>query len=120
MIETRALPSDTDLLALHRLDPLRYPVLLESVASGTAQGRWDFLLVTDGTGLRLDADGITRDLQGNAETGDFLAALDRHWLAERTQLPVVVLPFTVGGNEQAKDLFSLFDDTVQRRLKASR
>ena len=84
MIETRALPSDTDLLALHRLDPLRYPVLLESVASGTAQGRWDFLLVTDGTGLRLDADGITRDLQGNAETGDFLAALDRHWLAERT------------------------------------
>jgi zinc/manganese transport system substrate-binding protein len=42
------------------------------------------------------------------------------WLAERTQLPVVVLPFTVGGNEQAKDLFSLFDDTVQRLLKASR
>ena len=42
------------------------------------------------------------------------------WLAERTQLPVVVLPFTVGGNEQAKDLFSLFDDTVQRLLKANR
>ena len=40
------------------------------------------------------------------------------WLAERTRLPVVVLPFTVGGNEQAKDLFSLFDDTVQRLLKA--
>lgn len=40
------------------------------------------------------------------------------WLAERTKLPVVVLPFTVGGGEQAKDLFSLFDDTVQRLLKA--
>jgi zinc/manganese transport system substrate-binding protein len=40
------------------------------------------------------------------------------WLAARTRLPVVVLPFTVGGNEQAKDLFSLFDDTVQRLLKA--
>jgi zinc/manganese transport system substrate-binding protein len=40
------------------------------------------------------------------------------WLAERTQLPDVVLPFTVGGNEQAKDLFSLFDDTVHRLLKA--
>lgn len=39
------------------------------------------------------------------------------WLAERTKLPVVVLPFTVGGDEQAKDLFSLFDDTVQRLLK---
>ncbi len=39
------------------------------------------------------------------------------WLAERTKLPVVVLPFTVDGDEQAKDLFSLFDDTVQRLLK---
>jgi zinc/manganese transport system substrate-binding protein len=39
------------------------------------------------------------------------------WLAERTKLPVVVLPFTVGGDEQARDLFTLFDDTVQRLLK---
>ena len=96
MIETRALPSDTDLLALHRLDPLRYPVLLESVASGTAQGRWDFLLVADGKGLRLDADGVTRDLQGNAETGDFLAALDRHWQAERTPREEPRWPFRGG------------------------
>jgi zinc/manganese transport system substrate-binding protein len=42
------------------------------------------------------------------------------WLAERTKLPIVVLPFTVGGNEQSKDLFSLFDDTVQRLLKGLR
>jgi zinc/manganese transport system substrate-binding protein len=42
------------------------------------------------------------------------------WLAERTKLPIVVLPFTVGGNEQSKDLFSLFDDTVQRLLKGVR
>jgi zinc/manganese transport system substrate-binding protein len=40
------------------------------------------------------------------------------WLAERTRLPIVVLPFTVGGDDEAKDLFSLFDDTVQRLLKA--
>ena len=40
------------------------------------------------------------------------------WLAERTRLPIVVLPFTVGGDEQAKDLFTLFDDTVQRLLQA--
>lgn len=40
------------------------------------------------------------------------------WLAERTKLPVVVLPFTVGGSERAKDLFGLFDDTVQRLLSA--
>jgi zinc/manganese transport system substrate-binding protein len=40
------------------------------------------------------------------------------WLAERTKLPIVVLPFSVGGDEQARDLFGLFDDTVQRLLKA--
>jgi zinc/manganese transport system substrate-binding protein len=40
------------------------------------------------------------------------------WLAERAGIPVVVLPFTVGGTDQAKDLFSLFDDTVQRLLGA--
>jgi len=40
------------------------------------------------------------------------------WLSERTRLPIAVLPFTVGGNEQARDLFSLFDDTIQRLLKA--
>lgn len=42
------------------------------------------------------------------------------WLAERTQLPVVVLPFTVGGSERAKDLFGLFDDTVARLLAAAK
>ena len=40
------------------------------------------------------------------------------WLAGRANIPVVELPFTVGGTAQAQDLFSLFDDTVQRLLKA--
>ncbi|MCX7176559.1 MAG: zinc ABC transporter substrate-binding protein [Proteobacteria bacterium] len=40
------------------------------------------------------------------------------WLAERAKIPVVVLPFTVGGSERAKDLFGLYDDTVQRLLSA--
>ncbi|MDD5250413.1 MAG: zinc ABC transporter substrate-binding protein [Rhodocyclaceae bacterium] len=40
------------------------------------------------------------------------------WLAERAKIPVVVLPFTVGGSERAKDLFGLYDDTVQRLLAA--
>lgn len=40
------------------------------------------------------------------------------WLAARGKLPVVVLPFTVGGSERAKDLFGLFDDTVQQLLGA--
>jgi zinc/manganese transport system substrate-binding protein len=38
------------------------------------------------------------------------------WLAERTHAPVVLLPFSVGGTPAAKDLFGLFDDTVNRLL----
>jgi zinc/manganese transport system substrate-binding protein len=39
------------------------------------------------------------------------------WIAERAKINVVALPFTVGGDDAAKDLFSLFDDTIQRLLK---
>jgi len=39
------------------------------------------------------------------------------WIAERAKINVVTLPFTVGGTEGAKDLFGLFDDTIQRLLK---
>ncbi len=35
------------------------------------------------------------------------------WLAERSKVPAVALPFTVGGNENARDLFSLFDETLR-------
>lgn len=42
------------------------------------------------------------------------------WLGERTHLPVVVLPFTVGADEQSKDLFGLFDVTVQRLLAGAK
>ena len=96
MIQTRALSSDIDLLALHRLAPQRYPVLLESVASGTAQGRWDLLLAADGEGLRLHADGVTRDLRGQAQDGDFLSVLDRHWQAQRTPREEPRWPFRGG------------------------
>jgi zinc/manganese transport system substrate-binding protein len=41
------------------------------------------------------------------------------WLAERTGIPVVELPFTVGGTPEAKDLFALFDDTIARLHKAT-
>jgi zinc/manganese transport system substrate-binding protein len=40
------------------------------------------------------------------------------WLAERAHIPVVVLPFTVGGTDKAKDLFGLYDDSVERLLQA--
>jgi len=40
------------------------------------------------------------------------------WLAQRAHIPAVMLPFTVGGSDKAKDLFGLYEDTVQRMLGA--
>ncbi|MEB1529803.1 aminodeoxychorismate synthase component I [Xanthomonas sp. WHRI 7945] len=96
MLRTVPLPADTDLLALHRLAPQRYPLLLESAASGTAQGRWDLLLVASGEGLRLERDGVTRDLHGTPLAGDFLAALDAQWHAERCARDEPRWPFRGG------------------------
>ncbi len=36
------------------------------------------------------------------------------WLSERVKAKVVTLPFSVGGTTEAKDLFGLFDDTLNR------
>jgi len=38
------------------------------------------------------------------------------WIAERAHIPAVELPFTVGGTPQATDLYTMFDDTIQRLL----
>ena len=40
------------------------------------------------------------------------------WFAANSGTPAVVLPFTIGGNDAAKDLTSLFDDTLTRLLAA--
>jgi len=96
MLLSRPLPAETDLLALHRLAPSRYPLLLESVASGTVQGRWDLLLATDGRGLQLDAAGITRDLAGVAIEGGFLQALDAQWAHARIAVEEPRWPFRGG------------------------
>jgi zinc/manganese transport system substrate-binding protein len=42
------------------------------------------------------------------------------WLAERIHAPVVLLPYSVGGTPEAKDLFGLFDDTINRLLAAAK
>jgi zinc/manganese transport system substrate-binding protein len=38
------------------------------------------------------------------------------WLAERAKIASVMLPYTVGGTGRAKDLFGLYDDTIDRLL----
>jgi len=50
---------------------------------------------------------------GRAAYADPRAA---QWLSERAKIPALMLPFTVGGSERAKDLYGLFDDTLSRLL----
>lgn len=71
----RAWPGQADLLALHRAQPARYPHLLESVATGTPQGRYDILFAFPGQRIALTAPGSLPD--------GFFTALDRAWRAER-------------------------------------
>jgi len=42
------------------------------------------------------------------------------WLSERTGVPAVTLPYTVGGDAQSKDLFGLFDSTLAKLLAAAK
>lgn len=99
MIETRALAADLDLLALHRLAPQRYPLLLESVASGTVQGRWDLLLIAErDDGFALHADGQVCTLAGEPVDGasGFLDELDRRWRTARIPREEPRWPFRGG------------------------
>lgn len=42
------------------------------------------------------------------------------WLAERAKLAPVLVPFTVGADDQTGNLFALFDVTVQRLLEGAK
>ena len=60
---------------------------------------------------------------GSDESGaDFIirspyqSAKASEWLADRTGIRPLLLPLTVGGTEQAEDLFSFFDDLLDRLL----
>jgi anthranilate synthase component I len=96
MLITRPLPPDTDLLALHRSAPQRYPSLLQSVAQGGAQARWDMLLATNGAALRLGNDGIVRDEDGEPAGTAFLEALDARWRELRVAREEPRWPFRGG------------------------
>ena len=40
------------------------------------------------------------------------------FVGQKAGVPAVMLPYTIGGTDQAKDLYSLYDDTLSRMLKA--
>lgn len=43
-----------------------------------------------------------------------------NWLSERTGIPAVMLPLTIGGSDQSSDLFKWFDDILDRLLTAGK
>jgi len=79
-----------DLTRLHRLSPSRYPHLLESVAHGTPQARYDVLFAFPGDSLVLESNG-TLLRNGMPIAGDFLDTFEASWrlvsVAEHTALP---------------------------------
>ncbi len=50
----------------------------------------------------------------------FQDARPSEWLSDRSGIPGILLPLTIGGTDKATDLFSLFDDILDRLLGASK
>lgn len=93
----RELPSVDDpparLLALHARAPARYPVLLESAATGAPLGRYSLLLGAPGERLQLDDAGR---LTGPGRGERFCARLDDWWRAVAKAPPPDPWPFAGG------------------------
>ena len=89
------IPASIDLLDLHRLDPGRYPFLLESAASGEPLGRYDVLFAFPGPTLLLDAE-YRLSGPGAGKSARFLDALDRWWLDTGSGLNPEPAPFSGG------------------------
>ena len=89
------LPAATDLRALHRMNPERYPFLMQSTAVSTAIGRYDILCAFPGESLVLEQPGRLEGRRATPGAG-FLAALDAWWQTERVDMIGDTLPFTGG------------------------
>ncbi|MGQ0384455.1 MAG: aminodeoxychorismate synthase component I [Gammaproteobacteria bacterium] len=88
-----AAPAAALLLALHARSPDRYPVLLDSAATGTPLARHSLLLAAPGERLVLDAAGR---LAGPGTSGGFCARLDEWWRGANHEGPPAPWPFTGG------------------------
>jgi anthranilate synthase component 1 len=85
------------LLALHAANPRRYPVLLESAATGGALGRFDILLACPREHLTLHANGTLTSSAQLSLGNSFFSALDEWCARERCASEFSsVLPFTGG------------------------
>ena len=102
MPHIRQLNRFIDLLAIHRVNPRRYPFLLQSVAQGTASARYDILFAFPEKEIRFDIE--------SGSSSDFLNDLDSQWQQDRSlENASIDLPFTGGwflylGYELAKQV----------------
>ena len=78
----RTLDRIPDLLSLHARQPARYPFLLESVAHGSAQARFDILFAWPGDSL-VAWHGAAGNAQCAVAAERFLDELDAAWQAAR-------------------------------------
>ncbi len=93
----RVLDSFPDLTRLHQANPERYPHLLESVAHGTHQARYDILFAFPGDVLMLHADNRLTLADRPLAAADFLSAFDARWKTLTTPRPSAPeLPFRGG------------------------
>lgn len=71
----------------------------------------------------LHLENVLKSVQGQKVSAILIAPFENEdaakWLTEKTGIPIVRLPFTVEGNDNAGDLVSLFDDTLKRIKDAS-
>ncbi len=63
-------------------------------------------------------DAMERDPAYAILRGGYADPKPSEWLAKRTGICPLSLPYTVGGSEEAKDLFSLFGTTIDTLLSA--
>jgi len=95
-ITKTAIAWPSDLAVLHRLNPSRYPFLLESTAGNTTLGRFDLLFACPQETLRLNADYSLSGREAGA-ANSFLNAFDAWWSEESTPaMPECDTPFGGG------------------------
>ncbi len=67
-----------------------------------------------------DLKRLLESVKGQKVNGILLAAYQNDsaatWLSKQTNIPVIKLPYTVGGSDAAKDLPSLYEDTVNQLI----
>jgi len=90
------LPIEFDLFRLYELNPERYPFLLESVAHGTLQSRYDILFAFPQETLRLHADA-TLEGPDDCLRDNFISSFNRWFLQEQSSSDEdTILPYRGG------------------------